>query len=194
VRLFGPLLCLCLIAGSTYAASSQPHVLPLDVARSQATFTVKVLWVLGLRGEFGTVRGDVDIDHFHGTARVHASIATANLRMRSQHYENWARSAEFFDAQHYPAIEFTSATFPLARLRHGGPVDGELSLRGITHPVRLELQPAECASPLAGTCAVIAEGAIRRGDFGMRSHHHTVADKVALRLRIFVVPPRDPAS
>jgi hypothetical protein len=39
-----------------------------------------------------------------------------------------------------------------------------------------------------------AEGSIERSDFGMHSRRGTVADKVALHLRIFVLPPPDPPA
>jgi len=188
---------LLLLGLTCLAARAEPPrhaTLPFDAARSQAAFTVKVLWLIGLHGEFGAVRGNVTVDHFRGTARVHATIATDDLRMRSRHYETWARSSEFFDARHFPHIAFDSEPFPLARLRDGGPIEGGLTLRGITRAVRFELLPSECKTPLRGACAVLAEGDIQRSDFGMHSHRHAVADKVALRMRIFVTPTADAAS
>lgn len=181
-------------AVAAHAQAPRHEILQLDAARSQAGFTVKVLWLIGVSGEFGTVRGDLDIDRFRGTGRVDAHIEADTLSMRSAHNAKWAKSAEFFDATHYPQIEFASDEFPLVRLRTGGTLDGTLTLRGIVKPVRFRILPSDCARPLAGACAVRAEGDIERSDFGMRSRRGTLADKVALRLRIFVLPAAGPPA
>ena len=188
------LLCLALNCLAAHAQTPRHEILQLDAARSQAGFTVKVLWLIGVGGEFGAVHGSLDIDNFRGTARVDAHIETDTLRMRSVHNAKWAKSAEFFDATRYPQIDFASADFPLVRLRTGGALDGILTLRGIAKPVRFRILPADCAQPLAGACAVPVEGSIERSDFGMHSRRGTVADKVALRLQIFVLPPPDPPA
>ncbi|MGH8042203.1 MAG: YceI family protein [Rudaea sp.] len=182
------LLCLGLATVNAGAEVPRFAALQLDPARSEAGFTVKVLWLIGLHGEFGALRGSLAIDRFRGTARVDALIDTDTLHMRSKNYEAWARSAEFFDAQQYPQIHFVSADFPLVRLRTGGVVDGVLSVRGITKPERLRIQPAECAEPLSGACSVRAEGRIERDDFGMHSRRGTLANTVELRMRIFFAP------
>jgi len=190
------LLCLALNCFAAHAQVQAPRheILQLDAARSQAGFTVKVLWLIGVAGEFGVVRGSLDIDRFRGTARVDARIEADTLSMRSAHNAKWAKSAEFFDATHYPQIVFASDDFPLVRLRAGGTLDGTLTLRGIVKPARFRILPSDCAQPLAGACAVQAEGDIERSDFGMHSRRGTLADKVALRLRIFVAPAQSPAS
>jgi polyisoprenoid-binding protein YceI len=188
------LLCLALNCLAAHAQPARHEILQLDATRSRAGFTVKVLWLIGVGGEFGTVQGNLDVDRFRGTARVDARIATDDLHMRSAHNAKWAKSAEFFDAEHYPKIHFASDDFPLVRLRSGGTLDGTLTLRGIARPAHFRILPADCAQPLVGTCPVQAEGSIERTDFGMHSRRGTLADKVALHLRIFVLPEPSPPA
>lgn len=182
------LLLVVLGTGCTDVAAQVMHhdLVALDPARSTAGFEVRVLWLIGVHGRFGAVSGTLDINRFRSSAVVDASINVSDLRMRSEHYAVWARSAEFFDATHYPRIHFVSSEFPTQRMRRGGSVAGKLTVRGITRPVRFRLQPADCAHPMAGDCAVRALGTIRRSDFGMRAHRGTLADKVRLELSIFV--------
>lgn len=175
----GALLC-------TALAQPRTDMHQLDARRSHAGFEVKVLWLIGVHGEFGAVHGRVMIDHFRGTARVDAWINADDLHMRSRHYTNWARSAEFFDAGRYPQIHFLSTDFPLVRMRNGGNVDGTLTIRGIDRHVRFRLIPSRCDRPISGLCAVRAQGEIRRSDFGMHAHRHTLSDQVQLQLSIFV--------
>ena len=182
------LLCLGLAAINAVAAASvKSEILNLDPVRSHAGFEVKVMWLIGLHGDFGAVQGALAIDRFRSTAVVDARIDANAVRMRSRSYETWARSNEFFDAKRYPQIHFVSEPFALARLVNGGDIDGNLILRGIHQRVRFKLEPSICRDPLASSCAVEAVGTIRRSDFGMHSRRGTLADKVELRLSIYVL-------
>jgi len=167
--------------------ATEPKTLALDDQRSRATFEVKVLYIIGLHGEFGSVSGTLRADQ--DTASVDATIETNAVHMRNHHYEGWAKSAEFFDAEHFPQIHFSSEPFPLQHLTSGGEIRGVLTIRGMRQPALFTLAPAECAAPLSGGCAVAASGTIRRSDFGMRSRRGALADKVDLNLAIFVRPP-----
>jgi len=185
-----PLLWLALASAHVAAApAADSQTLALDAARSRATFEVRVLYLIGLHGEFGSVHGTLNLDRETGAATVEAMIDTNAVHMRNRHYENWARSAEFFDASHFPQIHFASDPFPVSRLTQGGPIKGTLTIRGASKPVTFEIDSAECKAPLAGECAVAAAGTIRRSDFGMRSRHGALSDKVDLDLSIFVSPP-----
>ena len=172
------------------AAAAAPQVLALDAARSRATFEVRLLYLIGLHGEFGSVHGSLNLDRASDAATVEAMIDTNAVHMRSHRYENWTKSAEFFDAQHFPQIHFASDPFPVMRLTQGGPISGTLTIRGTSKPATFEIDSTECKSPLTGECAVEAAGTIRRSDFGMRSRRGALSDKVDLNLTIFVRPPR----
>lgn len=168
----------------------------LDAARSRAEFEVKVMWLVGVHGDFGSVRGDIGVDRFHGSFNVDAYIDVNDLRMRSRSYEAWTKSDEFFDSEHFPQIHFEANGIPLRRLQSGGEVEGELTIRGIRKAVRFEIDPSDCENPLGGDCPVLATGTIKRTEFGMRSRRATLADKVQLHFAIYVAstPPAEPSK
>ena len=178
------LLLIFLLARGGHAQTTQ--VLELDSARSHAVFEVKVLFLIGLHGEIGSVHGTLSVDRAHDAAVVDATIDTNDVRMRNRVYENWVKSAEFFDATHFPQIHFVSAEFPLRLLTQGGTITGTLTIRGLSKSAVLEIDPAGCADPLRGICALAAAGTIRRSEFGMRSRRGTLSDKVDLGLSVFV--------
>lgn len=186
------LLCAVLPAAGVHA---QDYL--IDSARSHAEFDVKVMWLVGIRGDFGLVKGKLSVDVFRGTAKVDAEIDTNELHMRTHSYETWAKSNEFFDSAQFPKIHFVSGSFPIVRMSHGGDLDGMLTLRGIEHPVHLTIDAADCADPLQGECAVEAWGSIYRSEFGMQSRRGALSDKVQLRFSAFVdrhaVEDTDPA-
>lgn len=174
-------LCAC-VAGTARAQDGE--IIHLDASRSSGGFRVKVVWLLGINGEFGRIDGDVRVDPFRNTLRVDARVDATTLHMSSARYENWAKSEDFFDVAQYPQISFTSDDVPRTRLRGGGDLSGQLTVRGITQPVRFALLPAECERP-AYECPIRVNGAIRRSQFGMGSYRGTLADKVELDFRIY---------
>jgi len=163
------------------------EVLALDSTRSQAGFGIGVLLLFDVVGRFVKVDGFVEIDRQTQEAVVDARIAADSVRIDGGSREDWARSAEFFDAERYPEIRFRSDAFPLSRLSEGGGLAGKLTLRGITRAASFELLPATCARP-ARDCPVRAKGVIRRSMFGMRTRRATLSDKVILELSIYAMP------
>jgi len=185
-RLRPLLLVFLLLARGGHTQTTQ--VLELDPARSRAVFEVKLLFLLGLHGEIGSVHGTLNVDRAHDVAVVDATIDTNDVHMRNHVYENWVKSAEFFDATHFPQIHFVSAEFPLQLLAQGGMIAGTLTIRGVSKSAAFQIGPPRCADPLLGACALAAAGTIRRSEFGMRSRRGTLSDKVDLGLSVFVRP------
>ena len=104
--------------------------------------------------------------------------------MRRDSYEEWVKSAEFFDAARFPFVEFTSEPFPLATLDLGGDILGHLTLRGVTRPMTLRLKPSQCPGKAALDCPVVADGSLQRSEFGMRTRRATLADRVRLHFSV----------
>jgi polyisoprenoid-binding protein YceI len=183
------------LAGWIVLAATAPASLPaatetlrLDGANSSAAFSVRVLWMFGVDGRFGSVHGQVAIDHSSGQATVDARIDAKDVSMRREGAINWVKSAEFFDVEHYPEIRFRSDAFPLERLHSGGVLPGALTMRGITRPVTFDVLPSSCKR-MAIDCPVQAAGTVHRSEFGMRTRRATLSDKVELSFSIRVFEP-----
>lgn len=166
-------------------------MLTFDAAQSLAEFEVRVMWLIPVHGRFGALRGAITIDRFHGSASVDARIDVNDVHMRSAGNEAWVKSAEFFDAAHYPQIQFVSDAFAVTRLKSGGPIDGVLTIRGVARQARFELAASACPDAIARTCPVEATGTIRRSDFGMRSRRGALSDKVQLDFSVYVLSDAD---
>jgi polyisoprenoid-binding protein YceI len=173
-----------LIAALAPSPTARADPVALDSARSSVDFEIRAMWMFDVAGRFGAVTGSVDIDHEARTARVHARIDVRGVSMRRDSYEDWVKSAEFFDAVRYPFVEFSSEPFPLATLDLGGDIIGSLSVRGTTRPMSLRLRPSQCPGEAALRCPVIADGSLQRSEFGMRTRRATLADRVRLHFSV----------
>ena len=140
------------------------ETLPVDPAHSHAEFGVHVLWFGRIVGRIDKLHGTLDLDRRLGVASVDVHVAAAAVRMDNSDYADWARGPEFFDAAQHPQIRFVSQAFPLDRLQRGGDLEGTLTLRGISHPVRFKLLPQPCLvatldlAPAPPVSAPAAEG------------------------------------
>lgn len=176
MRLLGALLCLVW-------APAQAETLLIDKARSHAGFALRALWVKKIDGAFTGVEGAVTRDAANGRVGVDVRIAADSVTMDRASYADWARSDDFFAAATHPWIQFRAENIPERLLRDGGESEGLLTLRGITRPVQLRIEAANCPRP-GLDCAVRASGEVRRSEFGMDARRVVLGDKVELEFSV----------
>jgi len=178
--LFGLMLPLA-STGSVYRGTNYR----IDSTHSQAAFGVRLLWLHTINGRFTQITGLMRAGPQPATAIVDATITIDSVVVDSQITRRWLLSREFFDATRYPTVRFVSDPFLLSTLDQGGDLPGQLSLRGVTAPVRFTLQPLYCPSAASPPiCHVLLVGHLLRSDFGMTSHRAAVSDQVELNLDI----------
>ncbi len=186
------LLLTMLVAGLAGAADApapagvlDPDWRRIDTPNSRAAFVVRVAWIRSLPGRFDHVEGVIARQPERGTLSIDVRLAAQSLSMHNPEHAQWAQSEEFFDGQRHPWIRFVAEGVDEAMLRDGGELRGELSLRGITRPIALEVNPSDCERP-GLDCAVEVHGELRRSDFGMQARRFVVSDKVRLDFAIRV--------
>jgi len=167
------------------APAARGETLLIDSAASRASFAVRVLLVKRIDGRFDRVEGVIERDRAAGRFDVDVRLSAGSLAMAKPGHAAWARSADFFDTANHPWIHFRADGLPERLLEDGGDIDGELTLRGVTRPVRFTLIASECPRP-GIDCAVRAEGAVQRSEFGMDARRLVLADRVQLDFAIRV--------
>lgn len=174
------LVALLALAPAAHAAPS--HRWRIESPPSHVDFGVRLLWLHTIHGRFGQLAGAIE-PYGEGRVVVDASVAVDSLAMGSQRLRRWVLSEEFFDAARYPTLRFVSAPLPRTVLDEGGMLDGQLTLRGVTRSVHLELLPAHCT---ADACTIEARGQLKRSEFGMVDHRAVLSDRVELALSIAI--------
>lgn len=177
------------------AASSTAATYDLDASHSHAGFAVRHMMVSNVRGEFTKLEGSVGYDPAapENTA-INVKIDVASVNTREEKRDGHLRSADFFDAEHFPHMTFVSKQ---ARRRGDGlEVKGDLTIHGTTHEVTLEVEDItpEHADPWGKTrMGASARTKIRRSDFGMRWNAALeaggvlVGDEVSIQLEVELV-------
>ena len=167
--------------GIADVACAQTHA--IDADQASASFWIRPVWLKRIEGAFPVLEGVAERNPQNGSTRVDVRIDVRALQMSRASYVTWAQSAEFFDVERYPWIRFQSDPIPARALREGGEIGGEVTLRGITQPVRFVLESAACNTPGFG-CAVRATGEVKRSTFGMEARRLALGDTVHLAFSV----------
>src|SRR5262249_7699028 len=114
----------------------------IDTSHASAGFKVRHLMVSHVRGHLGPVTGTVAIDERDlERSRVDVSIDARGIDTREPKRDEHLRSADFLDVANHPTVTFRSTRVeapsgPRGDLR----VVGDLTIRGVTRPVTLEVE------------------------------------------------------
>ena len=139
----------------------------IDASHSVVEFVVRHLGLAKVRGRFNEFRGTIEIGDDPADSRVDAVIDAASIDTRDAKRDEHLRSADFFDAATHPSIEFH--TTKVRRAKGAWLVDGELTVRGTTRPVTLDVEfEGAAVDPWGGTrIGVSATTEIDREEFGL---------------------------
>jgi len=146
----------------------------IDPARSRASFTVRGR-LLGLKeltvpGVFTAVAGTIVLDEARpARSRVALAIAAASVDTGIARRDAHLRSADFFDAERFPQIGFVGGAIEAVEPRVGRyRVDGELTIRGVTRPVALDVvYDPSSADGYGRSARFFATGTVDRREFGL---------------------------
>jgi polyisoprenoid-binding protein YceI len=177
---------------STTATAVPTGTWNLDPSHSKVGFSVKHLGIATVRGEFKTFEGKVEVAD-DGTITASGTVDTASVNTAEDARDEHLRSADFFDAEKYPQITFTSTA-----IKADGDeleITGDLTLHGVTKPVTLKAEVTGTEEDPWGNTRVGLEvtGSLSRGDYEMKfnqalgSGNVLVSDKVKLALDISAV-------
>ncbi|MGH2443808.1 MAG: YceI family protein, partial [Chloroflexota bacterium] len=109
-----------------------------DPAHSAVNFSAKHMMVTTVRGQFKEVNGTIHEDATNPAGSwVEVDIDAASVDTRNDQRDTHLRSADFLDVENFPRITFKSTGVDVLSADQFK-VTGDLTVRGVTHPVTLE--------------------------------------------------------
>jgi polyisoprenoid-binding protein YceI len=166
----------------------------IDPVHSRVGFAVRHLGIATVRGHFGSFEGSFEIGDELDSAKVYGSVEAASVDTQEQQRDDHLRSADFFDVERFPRIEFESKEIrPLGE--DSFEIVGDLTMHGVTREISLSAEILGTESDPWGNerVGVEARGELNRKDYGMTfnqvlgSGNVLVSDKVKLVLETSVV-------
>lgn len=181
------LLVLLFGGGSMATPAQETTSIALDSGQSSASFIVHMRIRRPTEGKLTKVSGQLRGTPASGW-EVLVQVDGSSLHLDGPRWmERVTRSDAFLAVDRFPAIGFDSEHFTDAMLRTGGPLRGQLTLRGLTRPVSFKLLPSACDQP-GRDCDIQVQGTISRHAFGMNAYRALVKDNVDFHIRARLQP------
>jgi polyisoprenoid-binding protein YceI len=167
----------------------------IDPVHSEVSFVVRHMVVSKVRGRFDRFSGTIVTDEDLARSSVNVLIDASSINTNEPTRDSHVRSADFLDVENFPNITFRSTA---VRSEGGGfLIDGQLTIRGATRPVTLDVEVnGFTPDPYGGTRAGFsATTEINRQDFGVSyngpipgaNNAMVLSDKVTLNLEVEAV-------
>ena len=110
-----------------------------DPAYSTVEFSIRNLWYT-VHGRFPEIEGAIVLDQTDiSRSSVVAVIKAGCLETGNARRDAHLRTREFFDVANFPEIEFESTKVERGRDRDSLTLEGRLTIKGHTEPVRLDV-------------------------------------------------------
>jgi polyisoprenoid-binding protein YceI len=157
----------------TSTLSTQSRALPapgtwtIDTSHSSVEFVVRHLMVAKVRGRFAEFGGTIEVGETPEASSVRVQITPASISTGDAQRDGHLTSADFFDVGTHPTMTFSSTGVRTLGDRYA--VDGELTVRGVTKPVTLDLEyQGSITDPFGNDKAVFsASTEVDREDWGL---------------------------
>ncbi|MDN0198766.1 YceI family protein [Streptomyces sp. S.PNR 29] len=161
----------------------------LDTARTRIGFAARAAMVTKVRGQFDEFEGSAHLDGdapSMSTARL--TIRARSVRTRNRKRDDHLRGNDFLGTDGHPAITFTSTRVEQAE-ETGFKVTGDLTVRGVTKPVVVDVRLTGAEKDRQGTFRVAFTGraTVHRKDWGVSGGGGLISDKVALEFDIAAI-------
>lgn len=162
----------------------------IDKAHSAVTFSVKHFFT-PVEGRFDTYQGTFifDPENLQGS-KADFTIDVTSVNTQQTKRDNHLQSPDFFEAEKYPKMKFTSTRFE--KKKKGYVVHGKLTIKNVAKEVALPFQVLGVADhPMmegAKVMGIQAETTLNRNDYGVGTGSWAatmvVGDEVKVRINL----------
>ena len=141
----------------------------IDPTHTEIGFKVKHMMFTNVSGRFDQFNGSIETegDDF-STAKASFEAETASINTGNADRDGHLKSADFFDAEAFPKVQFSAAKFEKVN-DENYKIHGDLTVHGVTHPIALDAEYSGLLTdPWGNTKAAFnVNGKFSRKDFGL---------------------------
>lgn len=141
----------------------------IDSSHTHANFSVRHMMISNVTGQFDDITGTVDFNEADpAQSSLNVKIGVASINTRDEKRDGHLKSPDFFDVANHPYLTFESTKVEKTG-ENVGRVTGNLTIRGVSKPVVLEVEyNGQAKSPWGATSAGFSATAkINRKDWGL---------------------------
>jgi len=186
---------------STTATDTLTGTYTIDPSHSRIAFVARHAMVTKVRGSFNEFEGFGYFDAEDPTnSHLSLTVQAASIDTRNPDRDGHLRSNDFFDMEAHPEITFTSTAIEQVN-EEDFRVTGDLTIKGVTKPVTVDLTYAGAAVDPYQNQRIGFEGrtTVNRKDWGiswnaaLETGGVLVGEKVTLELEVSAIKATDAA-
>ena len=155
----------------------------IDPNHTHVLFLVDHLGFSKMVGLFTDIGGTFSFDPANiGASKLAVSIKTASIQTQFTPRDNDLKGADWFDVTEFPEMKFAGINYA-KKDQQTGTITGNLTLRGVTRPVVLDVTFNKAgirAADKKEAAGFSARGHLKRSDFGMKTFLPYIGDDVEL--------------
>jgi polyisoprenoid-binding protein YceI len=174
------------------AGGAKPGAYDVDPVHSFVLFKIRHFDVGYAYGEFNQFKGSFKVDPDPTKSSIEIVITADSIDTHDAKRDAHLKSPDFFNAKQFPTITFKSSEIGPAGAEGWSDLKGDLTIRGKTKPVTLQIRPVGAGVDAMKTYRVgyEARGTIKRMDFDVAFMPGALGDDVELILAIEGVPAK----
>ncbi|MGV9008879.1 YceI family protein [Brevundimonas sp.] len=158
----------------------------LDSAHGKITWSVNHLGLSTYYGQFVNVQAELQLDPANPSAStLTATIPLTDVDSNSDGLDTHLQTPDFFDTANHPTATFVSRSITIdADDPTEADVLGDLTLRGVTRPVTMEVEFNQAGPSMGNSYKVGFDGeaTIKRSEFGINYALPGISDEVKLHI------------
>jgi len=174
-----------LLAASTGAAIAA-DTYNIDPSHTYPSFEADHMGLSVWRGKFDKSSGTITLDRAAKTGSLDITIDAASIDFGMPKLNEHAKTADMFNVEKFPTMSYKSKSF-----KFNGEqlveVDGELTMLGVTKPVKLMVDKFKCImNPRLKreVCGADATAEFKRSDFGLNFGLPAFSPEVKLAIQV----------
>ncbi|MDO4904507.1 MAG: YceI family protein [Lautropia sp.] len=175
-----------LLAAFAAPALAAPKTYVIDPTHTFPSFSYNHMGLSVQQSRFNATSGKVVFDPQAKTGSVEIEIDMASVDTGSDAFNDHIRGADFFDVAKFP-----KATFKSTAVKFDGDtpvaVDGDLTIKGVTKPVTLEIAAftqKEHPMKRKDSIGANAHTKIKRSEFNAGKYAPAVSDEVLIQIAL----------
>ncbi|HEY3488133.1 MAG TPA: YceI family protein [Gammaproteobacteria bacterium] len=175
-----------LIMGASASAAAAVENFTVDSSHTYPSLEFSHMGLSVWRGKFNETAGKVKLDTAAKTGSVDITVNTASIDFGHEEMNEHARADKWLNVAKYPKMTYKGTL----KFKDGVPavVDGELTLLGVTKPVKLKVKSFNCVDvhPFykKKVCGADLKGSLDRADFGLTQYTENGMGKIDLQIQV----------
>jgi polyisoprenoid-binding protein YceI len=180
------IIALILAAGVSLSAAAAPETYVIDNTHTFPRFEYSHFGYSNQISRFDKTSGTIVLDRASKSGSVDVTIDTTSVDTGYPLFNGHLQGEDFFDTKKYPTITFKSNKLNFTGDKLSS-VDGNLTIKGITKPVTLDITSFHCMPhPMVkkDACGANAVTKIKRTEFNNGKYAPYVGDDVTLTIAV----------